>query len=176
MEEALKDLHLLFTQSPNSVVPDLATIIPLLAQKLDTNQPVFRILILRLFRDFANLPLTVVFSYAPLVTRILEPTLNDSQRAIREMAARVLNLWLMIHFLVCWNKHITWMNPGKWMKYQKRLSFQLYWDPLSLLVVAMEATLMSLMTLLIVWNVWIVSRPSIVSIWFDSVSTASIQI
>ena len=120
MEEALKELHLLFTQSPNAVVSDLATIIPLLAQKLDTNQPVFRILILRLFRDFANLPLTVVFSYAPLVTRILEPTLDDSQRAIREMAARVRNLWLMIHFLVCLNKHFTWMNSGKWMKYRKR--------------------------------------------------------
>ena len=83
------------------------------------DQPVFRILILRLFQDFANLPLSTVFSYAPKVVRALEPSLDDPQRVIREMAARVRNLWLMIHFLVCLNKHITLVNSEKWMRYRK---------------------------------------------------------
>lgn len=125
MELSLEELHLLFIQSPNEVVKELSTLIPLLSQKLETKQPVPKILILRLFRDFANLPLTTVFSYAPMVTRMIEPALDDPQRAIREMAARVRNLWLMIHFVVCSNKHFISMNPGKWTKYQKRSSFQL---------------------------------------------------
>lgn len=63
--------------------------------------PVIRLLALRVLKRIADFPLTTVLPYAARVAREVGCELDDSQRVIREYAARVRNLWLMIHCPVC---------------------------------------------------------------------------
>lgn len=59
--------------------------------------PAIRLLSLRVLRRIADFPLTTVLPLANRVSGELRDVLDDEQRVIREYAARVRNLWLMIH-------------------------------------------------------------------------------
>ena len=59
--------------------------------------PAARLLSLRVLRRIADFPLATVLPVANRVCGELRDALDDEQRVIREYAARVRNLWLMIH-------------------------------------------------------------------------------
>lgn len=67
------------------------------SEKLDVEKPVRQLLGLKVLKTMTDLPLTSVFKYTNEVAKGLIPLLDDDQRVIREYAARVRNLWLMIH-------------------------------------------------------------------------------
>lgn len=66
--------------------------------------PVIILYSLRIIKTLADLPKTIVFNYTSTVVRGLLPVLDSKQRVIREYAARVRNLWLMIHYSCFLNK------------------------------------------------------------------------
>ena len=59
--------------------------------------PVARLLSLRVLRRVADFPLATALPLRNRVCDGLRGALDDEQRAVREYAARVRNLWLMIH-------------------------------------------------------------------------------
>lgn len=88
----------------NSVVVSgfLDSLIPALlevtnTQEKDVERPVRQLVALKVMKMMTDLPLATVFKYTNRVAKGLLPLLDDEQRVIREYAARVRNLWLMIH-------------------------------------------------------------------------------
>ena len=88
----------------NSVVVSgfLDSLIPALLEVLNTQEddmerPVRQLVALKVMKMMTDLPLTTVFKYTNRVAKGLLPLLDDEQRVIREYAARVRNLWFMIH-------------------------------------------------------------------------------
>lgn len=87
------------------VVDQLDALLSLLLSFLDKEvDPVIVLYSLRIIKTLADLPKTIVFNHTSTVVRGLLPVLDSKQRVIREYAARVRNLWLMIHYSCFLNK------------------------------------------------------------------------
>ena len=81
-------------------------------EKLDLEKPVRQLLGLKVLKTMTDLPLASVFKYTGDVARGLLPLLDDDQRVIREYAARVRNLWLMIHYRCLLTNRTIWVAKG----------------------------------------------------------------
>ena len=81
-------------------------------EKLDLEKPVRQLLGLKVLKTMTDLPLASVFKYTGDVARGLLPLLDDDQRVIREYAARVRNLWLMIHYRCLLTNRPIWVAKG----------------------------------------------------------------
>ena len=81
-------------------------------EKLDLEKPVRQLLGLKVLKTMTDLPLASVFKYTGDVARGLLPLLDDDQRVIREYAARVRNLWLMIHYPCLLTNRPIWVAKG----------------------------------------------------------------
>ena len=79
----------------DSLIPALLEVMN--TQEKDVERPVRQLVALKVMKMMTDLPLATVFKYTNRVTKGLLPLLDDEQRVIREYAARVRNLWLMIH-------------------------------------------------------------------------------
>lgn len=82
------------------------------SEKLDLEKPVRQLLGLKVLKTMTDLPLASVFKYTGDVARGLLPLLDDDQRVIREYAARVRNLWLMIHYRCLLTNRPIWVAKG----------------------------------------------------------------
>lgn len=82
------------------------------SEKLDLEKPVRQLLGLKVLKTMTDLPLASVFKYTGGVARGLLPLLDDDQRVIREYAARVRNLWLMIHYRCLLTNRPIWVAKG----------------------------------------------------------------
>lgn len=82
------------------------------SEKLDLEKPVRQLLGLKVLKTMTDLPLASVFKYTGGVARGLLPLLDDDQRVIREYAARVRNLWLMIHYRCLLTNRTIWVAKG----------------------------------------------------------------
>ena len=82
------------------------------SEKLDLEKPVRQLLGLKVLKTMTDLPLASVFKYTGGVARGLLPLLDDDQRVIREYAARVRNLWLMIHYCCLLTNRTIWVAKG----------------------------------------------------------------
>ena len=82
------------------------------SEKLDLEKPVRQLLGLKVLKTMTDLPLASVFKYTGDVARGLLPLLDDDQRVIREYAARVRNLWLMIHYRCLLTNRTIWVAKG----------------------------------------------------------------
>lgn len=82
------------------------------SEKLDLEKPVRQLLGLKVLKTMTDLPLASVFKYTGDVVRGLLPLLDDDQRVIREYAARVRNLWLMIHYRCLLTNRPIWVAKG----------------------------------------------------------------
>ena len=82
------------------------------SEKLDLEKPVRQLLGLKVLKTMTDLPLASVFKYTGDVARGLLPLLDDDQRVIREYAARVRNLWLMIHYRCLLTNRPMWVAKG----------------------------------------------------------------
>ena len=82
------------------------------SEKLDLEKPVRQWLGLKVLKTMTDLPLASVFKYTGDVARGLLPLLDDDQRVIREYAARVRNLWLMIHYRCLLTNRPIWVAKG----------------------------------------------------------------
>ena len=108
----MKELLLVIQENAASIMNYLDSLFPMLLSLANTSlqdihDPIYVMFSLRIIKTLADLPLNVVFKYTSQVTKGLIPVLDSKQRVIREYAARIRNLWLMIHSLVCFyiNKH-----------------------------------------------------------------------
>ena len=79
----------------DSLIPSLLEVMN--TQEKDVERPVRQLVALKVMKMMTDLPLATVFKYTNRVAKGLLPLLDDEQRVIREYAARVRNLWLMIH-------------------------------------------------------------------------------
>ena len=79
----------------DSLIPALLEVMN--TQEKDVERPVRQLVALKVMKMMTDLPLATVFKYTNRVAKGLLPLLDDEQRVIREYAARVRNLWLMIH-------------------------------------------------------------------------------
>ena len=79
----------------DSLIPALLEVMN--TQEKDVERPVRQLVVLKVMKMMTDLPLATVFKYTNRVAKGLLPLLDDEQRVIREYAARVRNLWLMIH-------------------------------------------------------------------------------
>ena len=79
----------------DSLIPALLEVMN--TQEKDVERPVRQLVALKGMKMMTDLPLATVFKYTNRVAKGLLPLLDDEQRVIREYAARVRNLWLMIH-------------------------------------------------------------------------------
>lgn len=79
----------------DSLIPALLEVMN--TQEKDVERPVRQLVALKVMKMMTDLPLATVFKYTNHVAKGLLPLLDDEQRVIREYAARVRNLWLMIH-------------------------------------------------------------------------------
>lgn len=79
----------------DSLIPALLEVMN--TQEKDVERPVRQLVALKVMKMMTDLPLATVFKYANRVAKGLLPLLDDEQQVIREYAARVRNLWLMIH-------------------------------------------------------------------------------
>ena len=79
----------------DSLIPALLEVMN--TQEKDVERPVRQLVALKVMKMITDLPLATVFKYTNRVAKGLLPLLDDEQRVIREYAARVRNLWLMIH-------------------------------------------------------------------------------
>lgn len=79
----------------DSLIPTLLEVMN--TQEKDVERPVRQLVALKVMKMMTDLPLATVFKYTNRVAKGLLPLLDDEQRVIREYAARVRNLWLMIH-------------------------------------------------------------------------------
>ena len=79
----------------DSLIPALLEVMN--TQEKDVERPVRQLVALKVMKMMTDLPLATVFKYTNRVAKGLLPLLVDEQRVIREYAARVRNLWLMIH-------------------------------------------------------------------------------
>ena len=79
----------------DSLIPALLEVMN--TQEKDVERPVRQLVALKVMKMMTDLPLAPVFKYTNRVAKGLLPLLDDEQRVIREYAARVRNLWLMIH-------------------------------------------------------------------------------
>ena len=79
----------------DSLIPALLEVMN--TQEKDVERPVRQLVALKVMKMMNDLPLATVFKYTNRVAKGLLPLLDDEQRVIREYAARVRNLWLMIH-------------------------------------------------------------------------------
>ena len=82
------------------------------SEKLELEKPVRQLLGLKVLKTMTDLPLASVFKYTGDVARGLLPLLDDDQRVIREYAARVRNLWLMIHYRCLLTNRPIWVAKG----------------------------------------------------------------
>ena len=76
----------------DSLIPALLEVMN--TQEKDVERPVRQLVALKVMK---MMTLATVFKYTNRVAKGLLPLLDDEQRVIREYAARVRNLWLMIH-------------------------------------------------------------------------------
>lgn len=102
MEQSLTELLLMIQKNAGSVVNFLDSFVPLLLSIVQRElkedcDPIIVLQGLRVIKTFADFPLSIVFKYKTQVIRGLLPVLENQQRVIREYAARVRNLWFMIH-------------------------------------------------------------------------------
>ena len=79
----------------DSLIPALLEVMN--TQEKDVERPVRQLVALKVMKMMTDLPLATVFKYTNRVAKGLLPLLDAEQRVIREYAARVRNLWLMIH-------------------------------------------------------------------------------
>lgn len=79
----------------DSLIPALLEVMN--TQEKDVERPVRQLVALKVMKMMTDLPLATVFKYTNRVAKGLLHLLDDEQRVIREYAARVRNLWLMIH-------------------------------------------------------------------------------
>ena len=79
----------------DSLIPALLEVMN--TQEKDVERPVRQLVALKVMKMMTDLPLATVFKYTNRIAKGLLPLLDDEQRVIREYAARVRNLWLMIH-------------------------------------------------------------------------------
>lgn len=82
------------------------------SENLGLEKPVRQLLGLKVLKTMTDLPLASVFKYTGGVARGLLPLLDDDQRVIREYAARVRNLWLMIHYCCLLTNRTIWVAKG----------------------------------------------------------------
>lgn len=106
VEQTLIELQASIQKNVTVVVDQLDSLLSLLLSCLDKEaDPVIILYSLRVIKTLADLPKTIVFKHTSTVVRGLLPVLDSKQRVIREYAARVRNLWLMIHYTCFLNKH-----------------------------------------------------------------------
>ena len=96
LEQLLRRNAAVVTEYLESVIPAVLAIVND-GENQDLEKPTRQLLGLKVLKTMTDLPLTAVFKYTSSVAKGLIPLLDDDQRVIREYAARVRNLWLMIH-------------------------------------------------------------------------------
>lgn len=94
-EELLLTNSVMVSGFLDSLIPALLEVMN--TQEKDVERPVRQLVALKVMKMMTDLPLATVFKYTNRVAKGLLPLLDDEQRVIREYAARVRNLWLMIH-------------------------------------------------------------------------------